>query len=117
MTRTKATRSASRSPRARTSRFRRFGAQYPAVAAAYEALGKAAQEAGPLDAKTRALVKLALATGAWREGAVHSQTRRALEAGCTPEDVRHLVVLATTTLGFPSMMAVMTWVEDVLARS
>jgi hypothetical protein len=25
-----------------------------------------------------------------------------------------VVLLATTTLGFPSMMAVMTWVEDVL---
>ncbi len=81
---------------------------------AYEALGAATQEAGPLDTKTRALAKLAIATGAWREGAVHSHTRRALEAGCTPEEIRHVILLATTTLGFPSMMAALTWADDVL---
>jgi len=83
---------------------------------AYEALGTALAEAGPLDAKTRALVKLALAAGAWREGAVHSHTRRALDAGCRPDEIRHVILLGTTTLGFPSMMAALTWVEDVLKR-
>ena len=33
---------------------------YPAVWEAYAALGKATAEAGPLDARTRRLVKLAL---------------------------------------------------------
>lgn len=98
------------------TRFQKFGQQYPEVMRAYEALGAATQEAGPLDRKTRALVKLAIATGAWREGAVHSHTRRALEAGCTPEEIRHAILLATTTLGFPNMMAALTWVEDVLDR-
>jgi alkylhydroperoxidase/carboxymuconolactone decarboxylase family protein YurZ len=102
--------------RAVPKRFREFGRRYPAIAAAYESLAKATQEAGPLDTKARCLVKLGIAAGAWREGAVHSHTRRALDAGCTPEEIRHVVLLATTTLGFPSMMAVMTWVEDVLSR-
>jgi hypothetical protein len=35
-----------------------------------EALGEATQSAGPLDGKTRALGKLAIAVGALREGAV-----------------------------------------------
>lgn len=95
-------------------KFREFAARYPGVAQAYEGLAEATQAAGPLDAKTRCLVKLAIAAGAWREGAVHSHTRRALDAGCRPEEIRHVVLLATTTLGFPSMMAVMTWVNDVL---
>lgn len=98
----------------RKSHFRRFAAEYPQVAAAYEALGDAAQAAGPLDAKTRALVKLAVAVGAFREGAVHSTAGRALAAGCSPESIRHVVVLAMTTLGFPSTMAAMRWVDDVL---
>lgn len=98
------------------ARFQQFGKKYPAVMKAYETLGEATAEAGPLDAKTRALVKLGIATGAWREGAVHSHTRRALQAGCTPDEIRHVIVLATTTLGFPSMMATLTWVEDVLGR-
>lgn len=101
----------------RKTHFQRFGDAYPNVAAAYEALGAAAQTAGPLAAKTRALVKLALAIGAWREGAVHSAAGRALAAGCSPAEIRHVVVMATTTLGFPSMMAAMRWVDDVLDRA
>lgn len=93
-------------------RFVKFGKDYPAVMAAYQALGSAAHEAGPLDAKTRALVKLAIASGARLEGAVHSHARRALREGCTPEEIRHAVLLAATTIGFPGMMAAMSWVDD-----
>jgi 4-carboxymuconolactone decarboxylase len=97
-------------------RFQQFGKKFPGVMQAYQSLGETTAAAGPLEAKTRALVKLGIATGAWREGAVHSHTRRALDAGCTPDEIRHVVLLATTTLGFPSMMAALTWVEDVLSR-
>jgi alkylhydroperoxidase/carboxymuconolactone decarboxylase family protein YurZ len=47
---------------------------YPTIWAAYAALGKACSEAGPLEERTRRLVKLALAVGALSEGAVHSHT-------------------------------------------
>ena len=99
------------------TRFQQFGQKYPAIMKAYETLGEATQQAGPLDPKTRALVKLAIAVGGWREGAVHSHTRRALQAGCTPDEIRHVILLATTTLGFPSMMATLTWVEDILKEN
>ncbi|MGB5287112.1 MAG: hypothetical protein WBN42_01370 [Ignavibacteriaceae bacterium] len=33
--------------------------------------------------KPRSLFKLAISTGAGMEGAVHSHTRKALDAGCT----------------------------------
>lgn len=95
-------------------RYVQFQKQYPAVFQAYDALGNATAEAGPLEGKTRALVKLALAIGAQLEGAVHSHTRRALEAGCTAEEIRHAVLLGTTTLGFPSMMKTLSWVDDIL---
>ena len=98
------------------ARYVDFQKRYPEVFRAFDALGAAAQEAGPLEGKTRALVKLALAVGGGSEGAVHSHTRRAVEAGCTPEEIRHLVVLSVTTLGFPAMMARMSWVEDVLKQ-
>ena len=56
-------------------------ATYPAVYAAYEQLGAAVHNEGPLDEATRALIKLALAVGVGAEGAVHSHTRKCLEAG------------------------------------
>jgi alkylhydroperoxidase/carboxymuconolactone decarboxylase family protein YurZ len=90
--------------------------EYPEVADAYEALGDAIHRAGPLDDKTRQLVKLALAIGARLEGATHSHSRRALEMGITPEEIKHVVLLAATTLGFPTTVAAYTWISDMLDK-
>jgi alkylhydroperoxidase/carboxymuconolactone decarboxylase family protein YurZ len=86
------------------------------VIAAYEKLGEACRSAGPLDGRTAALVKLGIAVGSRLEGAVHSHVRRSLEAGATLDECRHVVLLATTTIGFPAMMAALSWVEDVAAE-
>ena len=90
-----------------------FRHQFPAVDAAYEALALACHEAGPLDEKTRRLVKLGIAVGAQSEGAVRSHARKAMEAGATREEVRHAVLLALTTIGFPHMSAALRWVEGI----
>ena len=95
-------------------RYLNFQKRFPAVFQAYDALGAASAEAGPLEAKTRALVKLAIAVGGQMEGAVHSHTRRAVEAGWTPAEIRHLVLLSITTMGFPGMMKTLSWVEDII---
>lgn len=87
--------------------------QYPVIFKAYEELGDACREAGPLDGKTASLVKLAIAVGTRHEGAVHSHTRRSLEAGASMAECRHVVLLSLTTIGFPSMMAALSWVGDV----
>lgn len=94
--------------------YRRFRAEFPEVAAAYDAAGSAAHEAGPLDDRTRQLVKLAMAVGAQLEGATHSHARRALDMGITPEEIKHVVVLALTTIGFPATVSAYTWIGDVL---
>ncbi len=94
--------------------FRDFTAQYPAVAQAYEALAAAAHNAGPLDDKTRRLVKLAIAIGGRLEGAVHAHARLAREAGVTDAELDHAVLLALTTIGLPSTVAARTWIRDEL---
>lgn len=96
--------------------FEKFCRENPAVATAYHALGEACAKAGPLDAKTRELVKLGMAIGGRLEGAVHSHARRALEAGATAEQVRHVVALAAPTLGLPTTVAAHTWVEETFSR-
>lgn len=95
-------------------RYVQFQKRFPALFQAYDSLGAASAAAGPLDGKTRALVKLAIAVGGQMEGAVHSHTRRAVEAGCSAEEIRHVVLLSITTMGFPSMMKTLSWVEDVV---
>lgn len=95
-------------------RYKKFTQDYPAVAKAYEEMGTAVHAAGPLDEKTRALIKLAISTGARLEGAVHSHTRKAVAAGCTAEEMRQVALLSLPTIGLPSMMAALSWVDDII---
>ena len=86
----------------------------PEVWNAYAGLGKAVAEAGPLDDRSRRLIKLALAIGARSEGATHSHARQALDAGFPPEELRQVALLAITTLGFPAAVAGLSWIEDCI---
>lgn len=94
----------------------RFAEEKPAIWEAYQEFGKACSEAGPLDARTRRLVKLGLAIGGGSEGAVHSHVRRALDEGLSPEELLHVAMLAMPTLGFPASIAALTWVADILTK-
>jgi 4-carboxymuconolactone decarboxylase len=97
--------------------YQNFQKKYNRVWTAYEELGAAVHTAGPLDEKTRELVKLALAVGAQLEGATHSHTRRALAAGASAAEIRQVVLLAIPTIGFPRMMAALSWVDDLLTSA
>lgn len=98
-------------------RFKKFQDEYPEVSQAYEKLGNAIHKAGPLNDKTRALIKLAISTGARLEGAVHSHTRKALESGCSVDEIKQTVMLALPTIGLPSTMAAISWIEDVIEKN
>jgi len=91
----------------------RFAERWPDLWQAYGRLGAAASEAGPLSARERRLVKLALAIGAGSEGATHSHARQGSEEGMAPGDMRQVCLLAITTLGFPAAMAGLSWVDDI----
>jgi AhpD family alkylhydroperoxidase len=83
---------------------------------AVETLGQAAKRAGPLDEKTAQFVQLAAAAAVRSEGAVHSHVRRAREAGAAAEEIRHALILLVSTIGFPAVVAALTWAEDVLRK-
>lgn len=87
---------------------------YPGLTEALDGLGRAADEAGPLDERTQQLVKLGIAMGAQAEGAVRSHARRALDAGSSPEELRHVVALTVATRGYPAAVAAFSWLEEVL---
>jgi len=91
--------------------------RYPNISAALEDLGTAVREAGPIDIKTGHLIQLAGAAGIRSEGSVHSHTRRAIEAGATPEKIKHAVLLLTSTIGFPTVAAALSWVDEELEKS
>jgi len=90
--------------------------RYKSYIEAVQNLGKAAKAAGPLNKKTAHLIQLAAAATARSEGSVHSHARRALAAGAKPEEIRHAIILLTSTIGFPNVSAALSWVEDVLQK-
>jgi alkylhydroperoxidase/carboxymuconolactone decarboxylase family protein YurZ len=94
-----------------------FKNKYPEVWEAFAALGEKCHEVGPLEEKTRRLVKLGIAIAAQHEGAVHSAVRNALSAGITPEELFHVAILAITTIGWPAAYAAMTWIDDAIDRA
>jgi alkylhydroperoxidase/carboxymuconolactone decarboxylase family protein YurZ len=95
-------------------RFQEFTHKYPKVATAYENLSGECRRSGPLNERDQALVKLGIAAGSHMEGSVHSQVRKALDLGLQPDEIRHAIQLAITSIGFPGMMAALTWAEDIL---
>jgi len=82
---------------------------------AVQELGKAVREEGPLDEKTAHLIQLAAAATLRSEGAVHSHVKRAIEAGATPEEIYHAIILLTSTIGFPTVSAALSWVQDIVS--
>jgi alkylhydroperoxidase/carboxymuconolactone decarboxylase family protein YurZ len=93
---------------------RQIAEHNPDVWQAYEQLGKAGVEAGPLDARTVHLVKIAAAVAQRSQRATHAHVRRALEAGGSAAEFRHVSLLPAPTSGFPQAVAGHTWIEDVL---
>lgn len=96
--------------------YENFSDNFPEVLKDYKKLGRSCRAAGPLDQKTQDLVKLGIAVGTNSRGAVMSHTRKALASGSTKEEIIHVVLLALTTIGFPIMMASMSWVNEVLEK-
>lgn len=93
-----------------------FLQRFPDVGRTYNDLSDACKAAGPLDERTAELIKIGISVGAGLRGATRSHTRRARAAGASLEEVRHAVLMATTTIGFPGMMTGLAWVEEVLGE-
>jgi alkylhydroperoxidase/carboxymuconolactone decarboxylase family protein YurZ len=104
-------------PRKLPSGAARIASRYPKIWAAYEQLGAASAEAGPLDPRTIRLVKLAMAVASQSEGAVHSHTRRALDDGLSRDELLHVPLLAIPSIGLAKAVAAMTWIEDILKNA
>ncbi len=96
--------------------YEEFKERFPELAKDYDSLAESCHQWGPLDAKTRRLIKLGIAIGLSSDGAVRSHARRALTEGISPDELRHTVLMAFTTAGYPTMTAGMKWVEEVIEK-
>lgn len=90
---------------------KRFGKFHEAVST----LGKTLKKAGPLDRKTAELIQLSAAAATRSRGSVQSHVRRAVKAGATEKEIFHTIILLTSTVGFPTVAAALSWAETELA--
>lgn len=96
--------------------FRDVVKAYPDIGRLYNELSEKCYEAGPLDRKTAHLIKLGMAIASHSEGSTHTHVRLAKANGATDDEIRHTVILALSTLGWPLMGAAWSWVNDLLKK-
>ena len=96
--------------------FRAFIERFPELRDAHEAIGRATDSAGPLDAKTRHLIKMGIALGAGLESAFRSHVRRAQENGASREEIEQTLLLAMNTVGLPRTVMGWQWAGEQLER-
>ena len=83
---------------------------------AVENLGKVVKLDGPLVERTALLIQLAGAVTVHSEGSVHSHVRRALDAGASSEEIHHAIILLSTVIGFPTVVAALRWADDIIKK-
>lgn len=95
--------------------YERFSERFPKLREAWDLLGEAGKE-GPLDDRTARLVKIGIAVGAMREGAVHASIRKAKAMGISRQEIEQVIALSAGTIGMPSTVAVYSWITDLLEK-
>ncbi len=97
--------------------FKNIVKKYPEVWKAHEQLTQACSEAGPLDRKTRELIKVGISLGAGLETATQRHAIMAKENGATLDEIYQAVLMAMTTCGHPTTAAGWQWVRSALEGS
>jgi len=92
--------------------------KHPEIYEAYTQFGRAVHEqGGPLDERTRWLIKVATSSALGYPKAQLTHMIKALEAGCTPEELEHAILLLAPTAGFPRMMEAMERLREFLKEA
>ena len=85
--------------------FTEFKADFPAVHASHDALGKEIHErSGPLPETVRWLIKIAVSGASHRLLALETHIAKAREAGVTDAEIKHALLMLIPTVGFPTFM-------------
>lgn len=96
--------------------YKEFVKKFPALGRAHENIAAAVEGAGPLDARTLALVKIGICVGAGLESALRSHVRRAMRHGATAAEIEQAILLGMNTVGFPRTVAAWSWATEQFER-
>ncbi|MCA9134424.1 MAG: carboxymuconolactone decarboxylase family protein [Planctomycetales bacterium] len=96
--------------------YRQLMEQFPDITTAHDSMASAVESAGPLDAKTCALIKIGVSVGAGLESALRSHVRRAKQAGASEREVVQAIFQGMNTIGFPRTVAAWSWAQVQFQR-
>ena len=97
--------------------FTKFVETYPDVWEAHQKLTLACAEGGPLDRKTRELIKVAISGAAGMETALQRHAIMAVKEGASEREVYQTILLMITTVGFPKASAALKWAQSALKKT
>ena len=95
--------------------FKTFVERHREISETLLKVGELCSQAGPIDQINQHLIRMGIAVGAQSQGGVRSHARRALDAGATKEQVLQTVLLSSTIVGFPAMIAAYGWLEELIS--
>lgn len=85
--------------------FTEFKEEHKDLYESYESLGRVIHErSGPLEEKTRWLIKVAISGSCGHERALETHIRKAVAAGANFDEIQHALMLMIQTVGFPAFM-------------
>jgi AhpD family alkylhydroperoxidase len=86
--------------------FKYFKEKHSDIFDAYENFGHLLHEkGGPLDEKTRWLIKIAISAASQYEYALQTHIEKAMAVGCTRDEIEHTILLVAPSVGFPKAMS------------
>ena len=97
--------------------WQRFAEQHPEIVVAYDTLSDVCRTAGPLDAQTVAIVKLAVSVGCGSERTVHAHAKKALRAHVEADALRQVALIALPTIGLPAALDALRWIDESIRET
>lgn len=83
----------------------------------YEEYGKKIDEqGGPLEEKTKRLIKVAISATIENQYSLKTHIKKALKSGCTIEEIEHTILLVAPTAGFPTMMKALISIREEIGE-
>ena len=90
--------------RTRPKTLRDFERRFPEIWKRYVRLRDACDRVGPLDVKTRELIKVGIAVARKRHGGLIAHIDRAKTAGASSQEIAQAILLALPLVGLPDVL-------------
>lgn len=98
----------------RVNSFEKLKSFVPSFYGNCQTFAAATRSVAIVDDKCDSFMRLGVSVGVVHAGCIQSAVRRCLKAGCTHDEIRHVVKTAAGTLSMPQLSDVLSWIDEAL---